>query len=457
MPGSSGKGSVPSQTPLYMRERELMERIGWFIRLRWLAATGVLIALGIARFQFRVDFSQGPVLATVAAIYLCNIVFVLVNGRLRRGGRLPDVRASRTFANVQVIADLFTLTLLIHYLGGSEICFIVFYFFHMIIASILLPPLNSYALALLASSLVASLIWGEYFGLLRHYCILSEPPGNISYRSFDYCLMRTGVISFSLFLSVYFASSIASRLRQRERELEQAFARLRNAEEQKSFFMRKASHELRSPLSAIQSFVHVFLKGLGGEVSEDQRRIFLRMKARVESMLAMVDDLLRLSRLRDAEEQARRAKSVDLVDVVKRTCELMAPWAEEKGVRFNTHLQQSTVQGDPEALEQVASNLISNAIKYTPSSGEVEVRLECIEGEALLSVRDTGIGLSEQDRAQLFQEFFRSAEAKKMTESGTGLGLSITRKIVELHGGRIEVESAPGRGSRFEVHLPRME
>jgi len=403
-----------------------------------------------------VDFPQGPVLATVAAIYLCNIVFVLVNGRLRRGARLPDVRASRAFANVQVIADLLTLTLLIHYLGGSEISFIVFYFFHMIIASILLPPLNSYALAFLASSLVASLIWGEYFGLLRHYHLFSEPSGS-GYRSFDACLMRTGVISFSLFLSVYFASSIASRLRQRERELEQAFARLRNAEEQKSFFMRKASHELRSPLSAIQSFIHVFLKGLGGEVSEDQRRIFLRMKVRVESMLAMVDDLLRLSRLRDSEEQSRPRKAIDLADIVKRTCELMAPWAEEKSIRLINHPQQVLVQGEPEGLEQVASNLISNAIKYTPSGGEVEVRLECTKGEALLSVRDTGIGLSEQDRAQLFQEFFRSAEAKKMTESGTGLGLSITRKIVELHGGRIEVESAPGQGSRFEVHLPRME
>lgn len=450
------KASVPGLTPLYMRERELVERIGWFIRLRWLAATGVWIALAIAHNRFQAAFPLAPALGTVAAIYLCNIVFVLVDRRLRRGGRLPDVRASRLFANIQVIADLMTLTLLIHYLGGSEICFIVFYFFHMIIASILLPPWNSYALALLASTLVASLIWGEYFGLLSHYSLFAEPPKNTD-RSLDFCLMRTGVISFSLFLSVYFASSIANRLRQRERQLEQAFARLQSAEEQKSFFMRKASHELRSPLSAIQSFVHVFLKGLGGEVTEDQRRIFLRMKARVESMLAMVDDLLRLSRLRDAEEQQRPAKPVDLADIVRHTCELMTPWAEEKGVRFSTHLHRAVIQGEPEGLEQVASNLISNAIKYTPSGGEVEVRLKRAGREALLSVRDTGIGLTEQDRAQLFQEFFRSATAKKMTESGTGLGLSITRKIVEMHGGRIAVESKPDKGSRFEVRLPAVE
>jgi len=174
-------------------------------------------------------------------------------------------------------------------------------------------------------------------------------------------------------------------------------------------------------------------------------------------MLAMVDDLLRLSRLRDSEQQPRSSKSVDLADIVKRTCELMAPWAAEKNIRLFSRLQPAAVQGDPEALEQVASNLISNAIKYTPSAGEVEVHLECTQSEALLSVRDTGIGLSVQDRAQLFQEFFRSAEAKKMTESGTGLGLSITRKIVEMHRGRIEVESAPGQGSRFEVHLPTGE
>lgn len=456
MQAPAWNGSTPPQAPLYMRERELMERIGWFIRLRWLAATGVLIALGIARFYFQGDFSQGPALSVVAAIYLYNIVFVWIDWKTRRQGRLPGVRASWAFANVQVIADLLSLTLLIHYLGGSEICFIVFYFFHMIIASILLPPWNSYALALLASSLVASLIWGEYFGLLHSSTPFPAPPGS-GYRSLEHCLMRTGVISFSLFLSVYFASSIANRLRQRERELERAFARLRNAEEQKSFFMRKASHELRSPLSAIQSFIHVFLKGLGGEVSEDQRRIFLRMRARVECILAMVDDLLRLSRLRDSEQQPRPTKPVDLADVVKRTCELMTPWAEEKSIRLISHLQQAAVPGDPEGLEQVASNLISNAIKYTPSGGEVELRLECAGGEALLSVRDTGIGLTEQDRAQLFQEFFRSAEAKKMTESGTGLGLSITRKIVEMHGGRIEVESAPGQGSRFEVHLPMVE
>ena len=259
----------------------------------------------------------------------------------------------RLFAMVQVIADLLCLTLLIHWLGGAENPFILFYFFHMVIGSILFRRKYSYYLALVAALLVNGMIWGEYSGLLTHYHYESTLSGS-RWNSFDYNLILAGVLTVSLFISVYFASSIASDLRQKEDELESAYRNLRGVDEEKSYFMRKASHELRSPLSAMQSFIRVMLEGLSGEVSSEQRTILERMQVRLQGLLDLVGDLLRLSRLRiiDAPQSIER---FDFGDMVRQAAELFEPWAKEKAIQVSVQSEPVFLLGDRESLVEVHS------------------------------------------------------------------------------------------------------
>jgi len=126
-------------------------------------------------------------------------------------------------------------------------------------------------------------------------------------------------------------------------------------------------------------------------------------------------------------------------------------------VSLTVETQPARIEGDEELLREVVTNLLANAIQYTPSGGKVDVMLAAYDDRVLLTVSDTGIGISDEAAANLFREFYRAPEARAVLADGTGLGLSITKRIVEMHGGRIEFVSRLGRGSTFSVYLPRTQ
>lgn len=445
-----------SQEQLSLQDQELLERLGWFIRLRWLAATGVLFVTLGSRVIFDQPYPLWPGISVAAAIFIYNLLFVVYH-RTRCCRQLPVVAFPlRLFANVQVITDLLALGALVYFLRAVDTYVLAFFFFHMIIASILLPKFNSYLLAVFASFLVNVLIWAEYSGILPHieYDAYSGATGQLD--SFEHSLKTTALMTFSLFASVYFASSITSKLRKREHQLEQALDSTRRLEAEKSFFMHKASHELRSPLAAIQTYLNIMLSGQN-RWSDQQKKMLKSIQGRLESMLTMVNDLLHLARLREGSKELPEQTPVNFQNVVRRSIELMEPTAETKGIALKISLSPATLSGHEESLGQVADNLISNAIKYTPEGGQVAIGLSKENNRVRFSVTDTGIGIGEEDQKRLFEEFFRASNAKEMTVSGTGLGLSITKKIVEMHGGKIRLESRLGEGTKVEVQLPAVD
>jgi len=170
-------------------------------------------------------------------------------------------------------------------------------------------------------------------------------------------------------------------------------------------------------------------------------------------MLDLIDDLLRYSRLRTAAKDMRR-EDVELAEIVRRTADLFRPRAEEQNVRLDIHVQPAAVRGSRDGLADLVNNLVSNAIRYTPAGGLVTVRVGASGGRARLVVEDTGIGIPEDELSHVFDEFFRGREAKKVSAHGTGLGMTIIRRVVEMHAGRIDVESAPGEGTAFRVTFP---
>ena len=191
-----------------------------------------------------------------------------------------------------------------------------------------------------------------------------------------------------------------------------------------------------------------------GELDDDQRRFLEIVNRNSERLLTLVADLLFLAQI-DAGKPAIELASVDMNRIVEECVEASSPVADSKGIDLRLQTRRlPKLAGDPVRLAQVLDNLVSNALKFTPSGGSVEVRLRAEEGLAVLEVEDTGLGIPEEEQERLFERFFRSSNAMESAIPGTGLGLTITKAIVERHEGTIEVESAANEGTTVRVRLP---
>ncbi|MBI2865201.1 MAG: HAMP domain-containing histidine kinase [Chloroflexi bacterium] len=479
---------------------ELRDRLRWFISLRWMAAAGVAAIVAGLRWLVGIDLQVLPLLGIALTIALYNLAFWLfarVTGDggqgSRDGGRDPSesrqgrgdwpptprrgalgartrrpLTDPRLVANVQIAFDLVALTFLLHFVGGVENPFFLYYVFHVIIASILLSRKATYLQATFAAVLFASLAVLEAAGLVPHVSIPQLGAAGL-YDDSLYVAAVLASLTSTLYFSAFMATSIVRGLRVREAQvmelkealekeevkLKEAYDRLQEVDRFKSRYMRKASHELRAPLSSIQSLITVALEGFTGNIPSETREILSRASTRTRELLDLVSDLLALSRAREIRpEQARQP--VSLAAIAAEVMPLFQAQAVDKGLTMAVSVQPDLPQtwADPEGMEELLSNLVSNAIKYTPAGGEARVTLAAWEAELILSVSDTGIGIEPQDLPHLFEEFFRSRQAREMIHEGTGLGLSIVKAIVDAHGGRIEVRSRPGEGTTFVVALP---
>jgi signal transduction histidine kinase len=219
--------------------------------------------------------------------------------------------------------------------------------------------------------------------------------------------------------------------------------------------MLKVTHNLRAPLAGMLSILEVVREGYLGAINDEQSEYLRRLDSRARTMLSMINGLMALSRNRERTRGDPNATTApeELARRVRRTFQ---DKAAEKRLRFQVNLPDNLppIRGPLETLEQLLENLVSNAIKYTPAEGSVEVRFAKANGTVRIEVSDTGIGIPAADRPRLFTEFFRAENAKAVDEVGTGLGLAIVKEIVDKLGGRTLIESEEGVGTIVVVHLP---
>ena len=441
-------------------QAELVERLGWLIRVRWLAAIGVSSTILAATATFDLLIDRNLLLLISCAIPLCNIVYYIYFKWLLARKDLAAWHWRVSFlANTQISVDLIILIVLVYLSGGAENPFFFYFIFHMIIASILLSTTASYLQASLAVVLFNMMLLFEGLGLLPHYRLFPFFEESI-YRHPVYLLGLSAVFTTTIYLSVYMATSITRRLRMREEEsiqlkdsLEETNRQLRELHEYRSHFILKVEHELKAPLAAIESLIVVILTSFTETLTPKVKDLLSRAEKRSHVLLEMIRELLELSRMQTADFRFE-LKSLSLEPILSRLLEILRAQAEDRSLSLETNLPGNLpeVLGDQKAIEQVLMNLLSNSLKYTESGG---VRVEAVpdNGFVKVTVADTGIGMSEEELQMIFEEFYRGELAKEKYE-GTGLGLSIVKGIVEGHGGRIEVESTLGKGSKFTVWLP---
>jgi PAS domain S-box-containing protein len=227
------------------------------------------------------------------------------------------------------------------------------------------------------------------------------------------------------------------------------------AERAKSEFVSTVSHELRTPMTSIKGYADLLLMGAVGSLTGEQERFLTIIKSNTDRLTLLVNDLLDISRI-ESGRLVLTPRVVRIGDLIGQVVTAMAARAVERKLDLHSDLPAvlPEIFVDPDRVIQVLTNLVGNACRYTPSGGEIAVSASAHKDEIRVSVRDTGIGISEEDQQRLFSRFFRSDDPTVQEAPGTGLGLSITKSLVEMHGGRIWVESELGHGSSFTFSLP---
>ncbi|UUU24644.1 ATP-binding protein [Streptomyces sp. DSM 40750] len=231
--------------------------------------------------------------------------------------------------------------------------------------------------------------------------------------------------------------------------------KLRALDKAKSDFLSTVSHELRTPLTSIVGYLELLKDEDTGPLSLPQRHMLDIVDRNANRLRALIEDLLTLSRIESGAFTSRKAP-IDLRHLVNSAADTISPAAEAASVSLETSCpeQPLILEADGEQLDRVLMNLLSNAVKFTPGGGKVSVRVDADDGEAVLSVSDTGIGIPAEEQEKLFQRFFRASNATDAAIPGTGLGLTIVHTIVANHGGRTEVRSEEGRGTTITARLP---
>jgi signal transduction histidine kinase len=238
------------------------------------------------------------------------------------------------------------------------------------------------------------------------------------------------------------------------REIEHKSRELETASRHKSEFLANMSHELRTPLNAIIGFSEVLSEQMFGPINDKQAEYLRDILESGRHLLALINDILDLSKI-EAGRMELEAADFDLPGTIENALILVRERAGRHGIELvhEVDCELGSIRADQRKVKQVLLNLLTNALKFTPDGGRVEVCARALDGVAEISVADTGVGIAPEDQAAVFEEFRQVGTAAKKVE-GTGLGLAISRKFIELHGGRIWVTSAPGAGSTFAFTLP---
>lgn len=229
---------------------------------------------------------------------------------------------------------------------------------------------------------------------------------------------------------------------------------LRRLERVRRDFVANVSHEFKTPLTAIQGFAETLLSGALDDKANRERFVEI-IREHARRLARLTDDLLKLSRI-EAGRLELQIRPIRVQALVNGCVETALLKAQAKGLQIHVDLQDNApeVRGDGAQLGEVLQNLLDNALQYTPSGGQIEVKARSNGGGVTFTVTDTGIGIPQSDLERIFERFYRVDAARSREAGGTGLGLAIARHIVEAHGGRIWVESAVGQGSRFHFRIP---
>lgn len=452
-----------------LEEHELIEQLKWLIHVRYGAVFFAAAIASIVHFWIKVSFGYIDVLAVIFIVLLYNFCFSYLNSRFLR--KIKELKrkalVAHRFLNLQSVTDIAALTVILRFTGSIESPFAFYYIFHLILLGILLSKIATYLQALFAMALFTGVVLLEFLGFIEHI----HPEGFLTaemYQNPVYVGGNLFVLYTTVFFSIWLTVSIIRNLRKRERQIieltnelerraiscEIAYEELQQTTLEKARYVRKVSHELKSPLAAIQSLAQTILSGYTGDISINQKKLLTSITMRTSSMSKLIMDMLTLTKSREMLP-LKKTEPVDIGQTIKDIIRQLSPEASSKKLQITTSIEKvPEINAYKDEIFELFKNLLENAVNYSHMEGKISIVVNQTKKGISIALSDNGIGIPQKELNLIFEEFYRTEEARKFAREGTGLGLSIVKQIIEKHKGKIEVYSKPGIGSTFTVFLP---
>ena len=432
----------------------------WFIKLRYSAFTVLLLFFLFTIFILDVKYSKTQLVA-ISAVTFSILIYNLILHRVRRYLTCDTQKFNPLdLSLLQMVCDLVALLLLVYYTGGIESPLYMLFVFHMIIGSLILPGVVVYTMAIIFVLFFSAMIFLEYFKSIAHNSI----PGLFElhlYQNIYFIGLYLATFIFMIFSSVYLANRIARQLYKREQDLVDSLKTINAAEVEKQRYIMGIVHEIKTPITAVVSFLDIVLQKFLGPLDEKVEEKLIRAKNRADEGIQMINDVLNISKLKlynqfDVDEFKPE-------EILCRTIRKLKSAADAHLINIeysDERKEKREIKGDKFLLDIVFSNLIGNSIKYGKENGKVIVTMNSDKENLFIKITDDGLGIPEKDMPKIFNDFYRASNVKKVSADGSGLGLSVVKQIIERHKGTIIAKSPSEIGTKdypgtiFEITLP---
>ena len=436
----------------------LRENAIWFCQLRWMVVA-VLGTTGVAGFFLsRMAALGGTInpswpLAAATTLAGMNLLFVRLAVPTGDPGQ---IRRVRRLLWAQIISDLLVLTVVIHWLGSGLPSAPFMYLFHIVLACIVFPPWESLLVAGLAAGFYLGCLLLETLGMVARTSVLANSAWvDGSPMSTAFLLFGTGSTLLIWVVIWYLVSRLTNTLRHRERELALTNLRLKASSEERAKHMLQTTHQLKAPFAAIHAQTQLLLGEYCGALPPAAREVVGKIAARSMALSRQIQEMLQLANLRSQGQAPPSHRQLKLGALLEDTLTRVDPAARQRGIHIEKAIEPVLVDAVEDHLTMLLDNLVVNAVNYSYDRGVVSVACRAQNtGQATVVVRDHGIGIHKEKLPRIFDDYYRTDEAVQHNRMSTGLGLAIVRQVAQEARVAIQVESAPGWGTRFTVTIP---
>ncbi len=443
---------------LLLEEREKQRRLQWSVYVRYIVIV-VIVAISLMGAQFQLNYDLRGIFLAVALAFIFNIASSFVY----RSTRYPEF-----WPYLGIFFDMIVITIVVHFTGGIESVFLPLYLLQLVGTNLhfskIAGPLNF----IFGGNLFIFLVLLEQAGVIPHYATGFFPPD--AYQNPQFILMVSITLIALMGISTYRSGHVVWSLQSVERKLfelnedlsrmNQALAeankRLSDADQIKTEFISVASHQMRTPLSAIKWSLKMVMDGDMGQLSPEQKDVLRKGYMSNERMIGLINDLLNVSRIEEGRFQYQ-FQPTQLEEVVDHALEELRSEIETRKIQFSYAPPRERfppLNLDEQKIKLALQNVLDNAFKYTQKGGKVWLSLDREDGQLHIRVRDSGVGIPQHQQHRIFSKFFRADNVIRMQTEGSGLGLFIVKKIIEHHGGRVWFESREEHGTTVHMTIP---
>lgn len=440
---------------------ELNHRFLWFLILRFGVAAAMLVLgftknIFIPHLHIRVEsfFAVGGILTLLNILYWCHYEWFAARREFPLSAR--SVVAN---VHVQIISDFLILGWLVYECGGIESPLVYFFLFHNTLSCLFFRKIISFTYTMISIAIIFLIYILPAVGLIPHRHFIEPAYSPIVQISHSFAIYYLAGIFFVYIAAWYLSSTMTQSLKLRERELQEKVQEMIDLVREKNRYLLVTTHELKAPFAAIQSYVNVALEGYAGGLSEKMKEILFRIRARCDMLANMITRMIQLANITSLKERPDDVTKsrMDISGIIMRILPKFNETAAAKNVSFDTSKLSKGlfVEANGEQLEILFSNVISNAVIYSFHDTKITIASGEKDKFAVISVNDTGIAVKKEHLEKVFLEHFRAEKAVEVNPNGTGLGLTIAKQIMDIHGGRIWMESSEESGTTVFTEFPK--